>query len=68
MQDDIPPLPQEFMALWLIKYGDKYTFYNENIKSMNQTLSSEFGSHLTSCEMPCLLWDMKMHYCVHNRP
>jgi len=35
---------------------------------MEQSPFSEANSHLASQEIPCLLWNLKVHYCVHKRP
>jgi hypothetical protein len=35
---------------------------------MEQSLSSEANSHSASHKIPCLLWNPKFHYHVHNSP
>jgi len=35
---------------------------------MEQSSSSEANSHSASEETPCLLWNPKIHYTVHNDP
>jgi len=33
---------------------------------MKQSSSSESNSHSASKEIPCLLWNVKLHYCVNK--
>jgi hypothetical protein len=42
--------------------------YMEVIISIQQTSSSETDSSSTSQEIPCILWDPKVHHSVHSLP
>jgi len=35
---------------------------------MKQSPSSEANSHAASQEIPCLIWNLKVHYHVHKSP
>jgi hypothetical protein len=35
---------------------------------MDQSPSWEVSSHPASQEMPCFLWKLKVHYCIHKIP
>jgi len=35
---------------------------------MENRLSSKTKQSLNSHEIPCLLWHLKVHYCIHIRP
>jgi hypothetical protein len=41
---------------------------NKHINYMEQSPSQEAISRAASQEIPCLLWNLKVHYCVPKNP
>jgi hypothetical protein len=39
---------------------------NNIICHMEHSPSEEANSHLAGEEIPCFLWNLNVHYCVHN--
>jgi hypothetical protein len=44
----------------------KWTNLTQPTNSIEQSPSLKANSHSATQEIPCLLWNLKIHYCVHK--
>jgi hypothetical protein len=56
-----PKYVQTVLLFTAYVYGKLYL-----TNSMEQNLSSEANSYSTSQEIPHILWNLNVYYCVHN--
>jgi len=55
----------EVMNLWVLLPG-RVKLHEILINTMKQSNSWEANSHSAAQEIPCLIWNPKVYYCVHK--